>query len=222
MAEHEEDQQPEQESEVPAGEEAESAKPSRRSSPGAVVAAVVLVLAAVGAAYWSWHTYMRPKPLTSSQTCPTFPDDSLTEGTPETIPSESGDQEAKVKVEACLGHCISGLMKGFIACAKAWPEKIYVRYYAYESPEGQKFVTDHGHDLACIVINGQDHFTLEDEHGKYDVDLVGPPGMNYSAQDLVKILQQVMKEAYGELPEDFDKVTAVFSDNLGSPESRGP
>ncbi len=132
-----------------------------------------------------------------------------------------GQEDAKLKIEACLGPCIASLFVPLAECAQAWPDKLRAEFYAYDSPEGQKFCADHGEGLACIFFNGKNQFTLGEGDSSREVRLSGPPGEAYTARDLAEVLRGQMEELYGELPPDFDERAAAFTEDLaevGPPE----
>ncbi len=129
-----------------------------------------------------------------------------------------GSQDARLKIEACLGPCIAPLFDAFAACAEAWPDRIRAEFIPYDSPEGQKFCNEHGEDLACIFFNGRNRFTLGEGDSRRKVHFYGPPeGEAYAVRDLPEVLRMQMEEVYGEVPPDFDeKVTAFEAVDLDS------
>ena len=142
-------------------------------------------------------------------------------------PEPIGSEDAKLKSEVCLGHCLSPLFKPFVECAEAWPDKIRAELYAYESQEGQALIQAHGETLACIFFNGENRFTIGDEGDSREVHFHGPPGEGYTLRDLEDVLRTRLEEIYGAVPEDFEEIAAVLhSDRLAvsgaDGESRAP
>lgn len=176
--------------------------PRPASAKALWLAAALLVIAVVAALSSVMHTYRAEQRRKAQAVEP-----------PAFVVIEDrqvGQEDAKLKVEACLGPCIASLFIPFAECAEAWPDKLRAEFYAYDSPEGQKFCADHGEDLACILFNGENRFTLGEGDSGRQVHFSGPPGDGYTARDLAEVLRMQMEEVYGELPADFDEKAAAF------------
>jgi hypothetical protein len=123
-------------------------------------------------------------------------------------PGPVGSPEAKLKVEACCGHCISDIMDKLATVAEAYPDQIRAEFYAYESPEGQEFLHERGESLASVFFNGENTFTIGDGDEKRELRFVGPPGSeSYQLDDLRTVLRLEFEEIYGNVPDDFDEKT---------------
>jgi hypothetical protein len=129
------------------------------------------------------------------------------------IPDPVGAEDARILMTVILGHCVASAMDEFVKLAEAWPDKIRVKCYAYESAEGAKIIADHGETLACIFINGENRFTLKTGGEKRELHFHGPPGESYRVRDVVDVVRTKMLELYGELPPDFDEVAG----RIGAP-----
>jgi hypothetical protein len=185
-------------------------KPPRPTSVKALwLAVALLVIAVVAALSSAVHTYRaEQRRRAQAATAPAFV---------VIKDREVGQEDAKLKVEACLGPCIASLFLPFAECAEAWPDKLRAEFYAYDSPEGQKFCADHGEDLACICFNGEDRFTLGEGDSSREVHFYGPPGGGYTVRDLAEVLRMQMEEVHGDLPPDFDEKAAAFLEGSGHP-----
>jgi hypothetical protein len=191
------------EAQQPASDEP-PAEPARRSR-AKLVAAVCLLVAGVAAAVYSGVRTMREQQRRQAALTP------VAMPKPMAPPAPIGSEDAKLKIEVCLGHCVSAMFQPFAECAEAWPDRIRAEFYAYESEEGRKLVQAHGETLACVFFNGENRFTLEDGGERREVHFHGPPGNEYQIRDLGQVLRLKMKEAYGSLPPDFEEKVAVFS-----------
>jgi hypothetical protein len=129
------------------------------------------------------------------------------------IPDPVGAEDARIQMTVILGHCVAPAMDEMVKLAEAWPDKIRVTCYAYESPEGAKIVADHGETLACVFINGENRVALKTDGKKREVHFHGPPGESYSVKDVVEVVRMKMPELHGKLPPDFDAVTS----RIGTP-----
>ena len=127
-----------------------------------------------------------------------------------TAPQAVGSKDAKVKLVASMGHCIVPAMDAMAKIASAWPEKIRAEFYALESPDGQQIVQEHGASRACVFINDKIEFTLKRGDKEETVRLEGPPGAAYQLVDIIDALRQTFEKVYGEVPENFDEVTAAL------------
>ncbi|MEA3402139.1 MAG: hypothetical protein U9R79_12960 [Armatimonadota bacterium] len=166
--------------------------PTRRA--GLLVGLALLVAAAVGVVVYEAKVYFftPPEEVTGLAGGAALPDD-------------FGSEDAKLKIEVCVGPCIAFVAAGIADAVDEWPERVRVEFYDYMSQEGQEFVADHGEPLACIFFNGENRFTIEDNGGERTVHLSGPPDGEYTMQDLAAILEQSWRDVYGDCPPGFDE-----------------
>ena len=103
------------------------------------------------------------------------------------IPDPVGSESAKPRITVVLGHCFAPVMRHFVPCGEAWPDLVR-GFFAFESQEGQRIVAEQGETLACIIINGENRFTIPDGEGEREVHFYGPPGRNCKLADVVAVL----------------------------------
>ncbi len=138
------------------------------------------------------------------------------EEAPEKLPENVGDEDAALKIEACLGHCIFPIAYRVVEAIEPWPELARGEFLVYGSPEGQVFCEKHGETLATIAINGCNTFTLEVDGEKREIHLAGPPGGDWDLPDLALVLGDQWLEIHGELPEGFDEALAALAGNTAT------
>ena len=180
-----------------------------RRGNGKAVAALLLLAVAASLAVYSYRLSFR---ATKPELTETEAD--VSEAQP--APEPAGSPEAKLHIEACLGHCISPIMNWLAECAKAWPDKVRGEFYAYESVEGQKFLEGHGESLGSIFFNGKNEFVIEKDGKKRKVCFRGPPGEEYRIEDLVTVLRMQLEKLYGDVPDDFDEVAKKLEEHWPS------
>jgi len=188
----------------------------RPTKPATICLVVALVIIAVAAALSSAvHTY-RSEQRRRAQSA-------VEAGSPQkrTMPDVVGSEEARLKIEACLGPCIEALFDPLAKCAEAWPDKVRAEFIPYGAAEGLQFVSGHGEEQACIFFNGKNRFTLGEGAASREVHLSGPPGSGYTMGDLAEVLRMQMEELYGELPPDFGERVGAFEECVVSPEEGG-
>ena len=105
----------------------EPARPSRAK----LVATICFLVVAVAAAVYSGVRTMRQQQRREAATAP------VVMAEPMAPPEPIGSEDAKLKIEVCLGHCISAMFQPFVECAEAWPDKVRAEFYAYESKGGR-------------------------------------------------------------------------------------
>lgn len=133
------------------------------------------------------------------------------------LPEAVGAPEAKIRIEACMGQCISGGMQQIADVASAWPDQIRAEFYTFESTEGQQFVSEHNETVACVFVNGENAFTITKDAEEKKVVFSGPPGADYEIADLAAVLRMKFEEVYGSVPPDFDeKVQPLLVDGSSS------
>jgi len=137
------------------------------------------------------------------------------------IPEPVGAEDAKIKVCVVLGHCFRPMMKSFVTMGEAWPDKVRCEFHAYESAEGQKIVTGHGERLACILIDDENRFTIEQDGQEREVHFHGPPGDGYRMAEIIEVLRVKMVDLYGEAPADFAEVTQPLIGDEGMKAAQG-
>lgn len=180
--------------------------PAASSGGPKLAVAIVLLILALAAAVYSGKKYLAPRGSGLAEQ--EMSAEQLLQARP--IPEPVGSEGAKLKIEVCVGHCLRPLMDCFVECAKAWPDKIRAEFYAYESTEGQELLQSRGQELGSIFFNEENELVIGEGDEQRKVRFHGPPGIEYSIDDLVDALREKLVELYGELPEDFDEVVAVF------------
>jgi hypothetical protein len=126
------------------------------------------------------------------------------------LPHDFGSADAQLKIEVCVGPRITFVAGAIAEAVEAWPDKVRAEFYEYHSEAGQAFVKEHGEELACIVFNGKNRFTVEQDGQERQLHLAGPPSGEYTMGDVAVVLRQQWLEVYGEVPEGFDdKLTAL-------------
>ena len=168
-----------------------------------MIALLLLILVAAGVAVHNARDYFRPVPKQG---------DAEVESGP-AMPDDFGSEDAELKIEACVGHCITFVAVGIAKAVEAWPDKVRAEFYAYESEAGQKFVEEHGEELACIFLNGENRFTIERDGKQKDVHLAGPPSGEWDMADLAAVIKQQWLKVYGELPEGFDAKLGLLTED---------
>jgi HAMP domain-containing protein len=196
----------------PSDDQLEGDVRTKRSTAKTVVAACVAILAVCGALYSGSRVYRQEQRRRAGS------HRDATMSTGHKIPDPVGAEDARIRITVVLGHCVASAMDEFVKLAEAWPDKVRVKCYAYESPEGAKIVSDHDETLACIFINGENRFTLKTDGKKRELHFHGPPGESYSVRDVVEVVRMKMLELYGELPPDFDDVAS----RVGAPGAPEP
>jgi len=194
------DESTEQTDEQPEGETVAK----RSTAKGAL--AVCLVILAVCAAIYSVSRVYRQE---QRRRAGLLSDGTMGPGY--TIPDPVGAKDARIQITVILGHCVAPAMDELVKLGEAWPDKVRVECYAYESPEGAKIVADHRETLACIFINGENRFTLKTGGKTKALHFRGPPGGSYTVEDVVEVVRVKMVELYGKLPPDFDDVAGRIS-----------
>ena len=189
-------------------------KPYTPGQKAIVVLLLLLIAGAVGSATLTvskdWSREPQPPELVGDPMC-SGPAAGLA-----SVPDPVGSLEARIKIEACLGHCIGGEMQRIAAVAAAWPDQIRAEFYSYESTEGQQFVSDHDESLACIFVNGENSFTITKDGEETGIAFSGPPGGSYQVDDLAPVLKAKFQEVYGAVPADFDTKVRPLHEEMAS------
>lgn len=129
------------------------------------------------------------------------------------LPRPVGSPEAGVRIEACMGGCVSWVMVDIADVVRAWPDQVRAEFYDFNSPEGQAFASAHDSDLACILFNGSKRIELPDEHdGTRTVHFYGPPGGAYTPRDIAEALRVQFLKVYGKAPPDFTQRTKILTE----------
>jgi hypothetical protein len=194
----------------------ESETGTKRGAAKTVLATCVAALAVCAAIYSGSRVYhQEQRKRAASQAGPTT-------GAAHTIPDPVGSKDAPICITVVLGHCVAPAMDDFVTLAEAWPDKIRVECYAYESSEGAKIVADHGETLACIFINGENRFALESGGKRKELHFHGPPGGPYGIRDVVDVVRVKMLDLDGQLPPDFEDVAGRIGPRTASASERAP
>ncbi len=117
-----------------------------------------------------------------------------------------GSPDAKVKIEAVAppSDCQLPTLRMLHAIAKADPKRIRVEIYNMNSQAGQQVSSKYGKFCAAVYINGKTQFTLTSNGQTRQVICEKSPGMSYQPTDLIEIVHQELKKAYGK---GFDDAT---------------
>ncbi len=174
---------------------------SSGSRTALVIALTVLAAGAITVAIYNAKTYYYPRSRPASEA--TMADHDL--------PKDCGSPDAKLKIEVCVGACITFVAQAIADTAEPWPDKVRAEFYSYQTEAGQKFVAEHGEGLACIVLNGKNRFTIEQGGQKKEVHLAGPPFGEYTMEDLAAVIRQQWLEVHGQLPEGLEQKLAALA-----------
>lgn len=171
-----------------------SRAPSRARRIVLLIAVIVIAAGAVGVAVYEAKLYFSPSPRLAEQG-----------GDYPALPADFGSEDAALKIEVCVGPCITFVPIRIIDAVDEWPELVRVDTYDYFSEEGEQFVQDHGEGLACIFVNGENDFTVTVDGEQRSVHMVGPPGESaYTMRDVAAVIEQAWREVHGELPQGLE------------------
>lgn len=142
------------------------------------------------------------------------------------LPEDFGDPNAPLKIEVCVGPCITYVADAIATTFRDRPDKVRAEFHDYESEDGAKFVQTHGLSVACIFINGKNRFTIHLEGKKKEVHLVGPPPEGYTMRELAAVLRQQWRQVItgkedGKLPEGLEEKLAKFGQAAGGCQAGG-
>jgi len=197
---------------APPVEKPGSPVPKASSAKERILAYILVAIIAVGGYLVVRNLYQQYTAAKARAAAGAAGGDALMEcAMPVAAPEPVGATDAKIKVVACMGHCIAPAMVAMAKVASAWPGKIRAEFHALESPEGQQIVQEHGASRACVFINDKNEFTLKRDGKEETVRLEGPPGADYQLTDIVDALRATFQEVYGEVPDDFDEVTTALT-----------
>jgi len=134
------------------------------------------------------------------------------------LPDPTGNPDAPIHLQVCMGHCIAPVMTGIHDAVAGWPDIVRAQFYAFESSEGQDLLAAHNETIACIFIDGKNEFEIPGPDGtKRTVVFRGPPGDGYTLKDFVEVLRRHIQSKTGKLPEDFDaRAAELASGNAGA------
>ena len=185
------------------GHQGQQPRPTQSSGrrTALVIALTVLAAGAITVAIYNTKAYYYPRPTPPSEATMVY----------YRLPQDRGSPEAELKIEACVGDCITFVAQAISDTVEAWPDKVRAEFYSYHSEAGQKFVSEHGEELACIVLNGKNRFTIEQGGQKKEVHLAGPPFGEYTMEDLAAVVRQQWLEVHGQLPEGLEQKLATLA-----------
>lgn len=121
-----------------------------------------------------------------------------------------GSPEAKVKVVVLIEMCLESVQSLVYRVGKSYPDLVRAEFYAVHAAEAaEAYPGDRGESCAGVLVNGKDHFTITDGETTREVHFYMNPGGEYTEKDLVFIIKQEIEQAYGSIPEDFDRKVSV-------------
>ncbi|UCC68276.1 MAG: hypothetical protein JSV79_14410 [Armatimonadota bacterium] len=111
---------------------------------------------------------------------------------------EWGAADAKVRVLAFfpIDEDHAELMELLQEMVGQYPEKLYVRYVDYRTPEGAAIFQRAGAAGRTLMINGENEVEIERDGGSYTVDFVQEMGRYWTAEDVRRAIAQEVARQY--------------------------
>ena len=124
-------------------------------------------------------------------------------------PEPAGSAKAKVKVIAVIPtmvKCQKETCELIRSIAEKYPDMVHAEFYDMMMDDGAKILREREAECSTIFVNGKFRFTIksEEDNGTEDVCFSGSPNAKYDLDQIVTVIKNKIKEAYGKIPEDFD------------------
>jgi len=110
-----------------------------------------------------------------------------------------GNADAQVKVTAVLPvsvGCQDDVGLYLLSLARRFPDRLCVQVLDMKQEDGRRFMAGQGLKCASVVVNGKTQFELDADGDK--LLLEGPPGVNYTLEELRRALISEMKRLQAE------------------------